>query len=176
MHWMWLLSGYQTCQWTFISIHFHDFLSHLHDFRTSVQVKQDDIFMISAVARLWEYWKSLKTIESDCKCSIFRIWLLLTIAIIVIVTINDYHCHYYYYYYPLRIVIITINDWHPNFPFWQIPAVPAQLTDGFTCPGSPSRCNLPQKNCGRTKMSCWGPSKAPWWSKDLFIWLWVNTY
>ena len=118
----------------------------------------------------------LKIIESDCKCSIFRIWLLLTIAIIVIVTINDYHCHYYYYYYPLRIVIITINDWHPNFPFWQIPAVPAQLTDGFTCPGSPSRCNLPQKNCGRTKMSCWGPSKAPWWSKDLFIWLWVNTY
>ena len=52
---MWLLSGYQTCQWTFISIHFHGFPSHLHDFRMSVQVKQDDIFMISAVARLWEY-------------------------------------------------------------------------------------------------------------------------
>ena len=69
-----------------MSIDFHDFPSRLHDFRTSVQVKQDDIFMISAVARLWEYWKSLKTIESDCKCSIFH-------KMVVIIIIMNYDCY-----------------------------------------------------------------------------------
>ena len=36
-------------------IYFYDSPRNLHDFRLFVQVKQDDIFMISAVARLGEY-------------------------------------------------------------------------------------------------------------------------